>query len=275
MGGTVKEFFELWPTGRTARIGRVRRRLRVRHRRRRELDREGRRGHVSVSEGDQVGRVQFSASEKVSSASSTEAEPVTGRHEGKLKVSRRHRRRAMKSKTSWARPVQLDTQARGFPRPDAGVRHPGSRHGASRRRSGRTGRGGGERLRPRSRRRLEAACATRPGRDDPGARTRGGSRDGSGRARVRSTGAAGRHGGLNNAPHRVRATLAEAVRLRRLLRPPPDYRMAPEHEFPAAVEDAMGADPWVAEQRGDARRRPGAIAVGGDSAGGNLAAVWR
>ncbi len=52
-----------------------------------------------------------------------------------------------------------------------------------------------------------------------------------------------------------------------------DYRLAPEHRFPAALDDSATALRWVSEHAGELRITPGRIGLGGDSAGGNLAAV--
>ena len=69
---------------------------------------------------------------------------------------------------------------------------------------------------------------------------------------------------------RVAAALAEATGCRLISI---DYRLAPEHKFPAAIEDAIAATEFVAGNADTFGIDAGRLVVGGDSAGGTLAAV--
>ena len=76
------------------------------------------------------------------------------------------------------------------------------------------------------------------------------------------------HGGgyISGSPHTYRMLIAEIARVTQMRVLAPDYRLAPENPYPAAVEDAQTAYFWLLEQ-GIA---PENIVVAGDSAGGGL-----
>lgn len=76
-------------------------------------------------------------------------------------------------------------------------------------------------------------------------------------------------GGIDVAEERARALAADAA----TIVVTPAYRLAPEHRFPAAPEDAFAALAWTRDNIGAFGGDPTRLALMGDSAGGNLAAV--
>src|SRR3954447_20858470 len=69
------------------------------------------------------------------------------------------------------------------------------------------------------------------------------------------------------------ALCAEIARQLRITVLSVDYRLAPEHPFPAAVEDCLAAARWVASSPNEVGHAVTGLVLAGDSAGGNLAAV--
>ncbi|MEN0066824.1 MAG: alpha/beta hydrolase [Myxococcota bacterium] len=83
------------------------------------------------------------------------------------------------------------------------------------------------------------------------------------------------HGGgwVMGAPHHYHATCQDLAAGASCVVVSIDYRLAPEHKAPAAVEDCLAATSWVLDHTRELGGDPSRVVVGGDSVGGNLAAV--